>query len=54
MAPFKPVIENDVEGAFLSKHPINIIKANEAADVPLIMGSNSEDGAIKIYGLFEN
>lgn len=46
MVPFKPVIEPDLEGAFLTEDPINIIKSGKAADVPILTGLTSEDGGL--------
>ncbi|KAF2885849.1 hypothetical protein ILUMI_20322, partial [Ignelater luminosus] len=46
MVPFKPVIEPDLEGAFLTEDPIHIIKSGKAAKVPIMTGLTSEDGAL--------
>ncbi|KAF2892970.1 hypothetical protein ILUMI_13204 [Ignelater luminosus] len=45
--PFKPVIEPDLEGAFIRKHPIDIIKSGETSNVTLVFGITTEDGAFK-------
>lgn len=50
MIPFKPVIEAKVEGAFLTEHPADIIKAGKAAAVPWVTGINTEDGALRAAG----
>ncbi|KAF2899652.1 hypothetical protein ILUMI_06512 [Ignelater luminosus] len=50
---FRPVIEPNVEGAFLTEHPADIIKSGKAANVPFLVGFNSEDGTFQsapIYG----
>ncbi|XP_025830931.1 venom carboxylesterase-6-like [Agrilus planipennis] len=54
MIPFKPVIEPNVEGAFLSEHPLDIIKSRRMADVPWITGINTGDGALRSAGIFGN
>ncbi|KAJ8950496.1 hypothetical protein NQ318_015240, partial [Aromia moschata] len=51
MIPFKPVIEPKVEGAFLTEHPAEAFRSGRAADVPLIVGLNTEDGALKVAAL---
>lgn len=50
MIPFKPVIEPDLEGAFLTEHPVDIIKTGRAANVPWILGVNTDDGALRVAG----
>ncbi|KAF2899651.1 hypothetical protein ILUMI_06511 [Ignelater luminosus] len=45
LIPFKPVIEPNIKGAFLTEHPIDIIKSGKAANIPFLLGLNSEDGA---------
>lgn len=50
MIPFKPVIEPNLEGAFLTEHPTDIIKSGKASDVPWITGLNTEDGVLRAAG----
>ncbi|KAF2899701.1 hypothetical protein ILUMI_06473, partial [Ignelater luminosus] len=46
--PFKPVIEaTNLKDAFLTKHPIDVIKSGEASNVPLIFGITTDDGAFR-------
>ncbi|CAG9859231.1 unnamed protein product [Phyllotreta striolata] len=52
MIPFKPVVEpKTTKNPFLSDHPLNIMKSGGGMDVPMIIGLNSEDGAIKTAGI---
>ncbi|KAF5307861.1 hypothetical protein FQR65_LT06593 [Abscondita terminalis] len=53
MIPFKPVIEEECDDAFLTDEPANIIKLNNVAKVPMIIGFTSEDGAFKTAYLFK-
>lgn len=50
MIPFKPTIEPKVEGAFLTEHPIEIVKSGKSAPIPLIVGITTEDGALRGAG----
>lgn len=50
MIPFKPTIESEVEGAFLTKSPTEIVKSGQSADVPLMVGITSQDGALRAAG----
>ncbi|KAF2892969.1 hypothetical protein ILUMI_13203 [Ignelater luminosus] len=52
--PFKPVVEPDIEGAFITKHPVDIIKSGKVANVPLIFGITTEDGAFKSAALYND
>ncbi|XP_068903336.1 juvenile hormone esterase-like [Tenebrio molitor] len=54
MIPFKPVIEPDLEGAFLVEHPIDSFRSGRFAQVPWIVGLNTEDGALRAAGIFGN
>ncbi|CAG9768327.1 unnamed protein product [Ceutorhynchus assimilis] len=54
MIPFKPTIEPEVEGAFLTEHPIDIVKAGKSAQIPLIVGITTEDGALRGAALLNN
>lgn len=50
MIPFKPVVEHKHDGAFLTEHPIDTIKKGKQANVPLVVGLNTEDGALRAAG----
>ncbi|KAG5884998.1 hypothetical protein JTB14_025344 [Gonioctena quinquepunctata] len=50
MIPFKPSIEPKHEGAFLTDHPLNLIKDGKSMDIPIIVGLNTEDGSLKVAG----
>ncbi|XP_060536974.1 uncharacterized protein LOC132708568 [Cylas formicarius] len=42
--PFSPVIEKSSPTAFLSKHPLEVLKSGEFNQVPMIVGCTSEEG----------
>lgn len=44
---FRPVIESDSEGAFITKTPFEIIKNGEAAKVPILVGYNTDEGKVR-------
>ncbi|KAF2902650.1 hypothetical protein ILUMI_03535 [Ignelater luminosus] len=48
---FKPVIEPDIDGAFLTEDPIDIIRSSKSAEIPFITGITTEDGALKSAGV---
>lgn len=50
MIPFRPVIEPNLEGAFLVEDPEEIIKSGRSAQVPWITGINTEDGTLRAAG----
>ncbi|CAH0557951.1 unnamed protein product [Brassicogethes aeneus] len=54
MIPFKPTVEHKHDGAFLSEHPIETMKKGQQAKVPIIVGLNTEDGALRGAGIFGN
>lgn len=54
MIPFKPTIEPNVEDAFLTEHPITIVKSGRSAPVPLIVGITTHDGALRGAGILNN
>lgn len=54
MIPFKPCVEPKHVGAFLSQHPIEIIKSGEAAKIPWMTGVNSDDGALRAVSILAN
>ncbi|XP_030754509.1 venom carboxylesterase-6-like [Sitophilus oryzae] len=54
MIPFKPTVEPDVEGAFLTEHPVEAVKKGKSAPVPMIVGITKNDGALRAAGLIRN
>ncbi|KAF2902810.1 hypothetical protein ILUMI_03375 [Ignelater luminosus] len=54
MIHFKPVIEPDLNGAFITEHPLDIVKSGKAANVPFLIGITTEDGALKSAGYYHN
>ncbi|KAK5647001.1 hypothetical protein RI129_005465 [Pyrocoelia pectoralis] len=54
MIPFKAVIEPEHEGAFLSEDPSEIIKLMKNAQIPLMTGLTTEDGAIGTAALYRD
>lgn len=46
MVPFPPVIEPDLPGAFITKHPRETIAENTEA-MPLVTGITFDEGALK-------
>ncbi|KAF2901292.1 hypothetical protein ILUMI_04890, partial [Ignelater luminosus] len=50
--PFKPVVEPNIENAFLPEHPTEIIKSGKAAKVPLLTGITTQDGAFRSSVIF--
>jgi len=54
LIPFKPVLEPNIEGAFLTEEPIDIIKSGKAANVPFMTGLTTEDGAIRSAAVFND
>lgn len=52
MIPFKPVIEPPHPGAFMEKHPFDIIKSGEASLKPTIFGVTSSEGALRAASIF--
>lgn len=51
---FKPIIEPDLEGAFLSKDPLDIIKSGEAEQVPVMTGITTNDGSLAVGFVYKN
>uniref|UniRef100_A0A1Y1MMB3 Carboxylic ester hydrolase n=2 Tax=Photinus pyralis TaxID=7054 RepID=A0A1Y1MMB3_PHOPY len=47
MIPFKPVVERDHPGAFLTEDPAVIVQSRKNVPVPLMIGLTTEDGALK-------
>ncbi|XP_017785446.1 PREDICTED: venom carboxylesterase-6-like [Nicrophorus vespilloides] len=52
MIPFKPVIEPEHKGALITKHPIELIKSGDVANVSWMVGLNSDDGALRVAALY--
>lgn len=46
MIPFPPVVEPDLPGAFITKHPRNVIKPH-GTSIPWLAGLTSDEGAMK-------
>lgn len=46
LIPFRPVIEPEHPGAFLTEDPIISMKEGRVADIPWLTGINSEEGAM--------
>lgn len=46
MVPFPPVIEPDLPGAYITKHPRDIIEPH-GISVPFMTGLTSDEGAMK-------
>lgn len=49
MAPFTPVVEPDLPGAFLIKHPRDAIIEN-SAKIPFMTGVTYDEGLLKTPG----
>ncbi|KAB0797807.1 hypothetical protein PPYR_08800 [Photinus pyralis] len=52
--PHKPVIERDHAGAFLSAHPVDILKSGIFAHVPYMNGITTDDGGLKSASIYNN
>ncbi|KAF5285157.1 hypothetical protein FQR65_LT13354 [Abscondita terminalis] len=52
--PFKPVVEIPNDGAFMPQNPVDIIKQGKMANVPLIVGITTDDGAIKSAAIYND
>ncbi|KAK5646893.1 hypothetical protein RI129_005357 [Pyrocoelia pectoralis] len=52
--PHKPVIEPKHAGAFLTKHPMDILKSGQFAHVPFMNGLTSNDGGLKSVSIYSN
>lgn len=46
MLPFPPVVEPDLAGAFITKHPRETITEN-AKEIPFVTGITFDEGALK-------
>ncbi|KAF5297062.1 hypothetical protein FQR65_LT10071 [Abscondita terminalis] len=51
---FKPVVEVDNKGAFLTEHPLSQLKANKHYAVPWILGFTTEEGAARVPSLLSS
>ena len=51
---FKPVVDDFTSDPFVPKDPWKIIEAGEFNQVPLIMGSNSDEGLFSALGYYVN
>lgn len=47
MIPFRPVVEPESEGAFLTENPIQLYENGDVADVPLMTGFTKNEGGIR-------
>lgn len=54
MIPFKPVIEHEHDGAFLTQHPREIIKNGEIAQIPWITGITSSEGVLRTAAIISD
>lgn len=48
---FKPVIEPNIEGAFITEDPVDTIISGKSAHVPLMIGVTTEEGALRSAGI---
>uniref|UniRef100_A0A348G5Z4 Carboxylic ester hydrolase n=1 Tax=Odontomachus monticola TaxID=613454 RepID=A0A348G5Z4_ODOMO len=52
MIPFRPVIEPNHPGAFLSENPIISAKHGHIADIPWMTGITSEEGSLRVPNIY--
>lgn len=52
MIPFRPVIEPDHEGAFLTDDPALLMKYGRLSDIPWMTGITSQEGSLRVPGLY--
>lgn len=50
MIPFRPVIEPDHPGAFLTEDPVIATQNGHLTDIPWMTGVTSHEGSIKVAG----
>lgn len=50
MVPFRPVIEPEHPGAFLTEDPLISIREGRLLDIPWMTGITSDEGALKVAG----
>ena len=51
---FKPEVDNFTSDPFLPKSPWEMIEAGEFNQIPIIMGSNSEEGLLSALSIYDN
>ncbi|KAF2904245.1 hypothetical protein ILUMI_01926 [Ignelater luminosus] len=51
LAPFSPVVEDELPGAFITDHPHKLLKSGNITDVPWIITGTTEEGIYGIKGL---
>ena len=51
---FKPCIEQDVPGAFLTKPLTHSLNEHDSIDIPLMIGYNNADGLIMVKEFYKN
>ena len=51
---FTPVIEADTQNAFLTEHPLNIVKSGKYLSIPWMTGVNSEEGLLKAAEIYKS
>lgn len=54
MITFRPAIEPDHPGAFLTEEPTDLIEKGQVNDVPWLTGLNSHEGSLRVITLFSN
>ncbi|XP_063991352.1 uncharacterized protein LOC135169896 [Diachasmimorpha longicaudata] len=52
MIPFKPVVEPNYPGAFLTEDPVKILDNGNLTDIPWMTGFTSHEGAIRVAFLY--
>ncbi|TMW45631.1 hypothetical protein DOY81_009292, partial [Sarcophaga bullata] len=52
---YRPVVEpKDVEDAFFTKHPLDIMKSGEYQAVPFMLGTVPNEGAVRVVAIMES
>ncbi|XP_065368953.1 juvenile hormone esterase-like [Calliphora vicina] len=52
---YRPVIESaDIKDAFLTRHPVDILKSGDYKPVPLMMGTVPKEGAVRVVAIMES
>ncbi|XP_012522381.1 venom carboxylesterase-6 isoform X2 [Monomorium pharaonis] len=52
MIPFRPVIEPEHEGAFLTEDPLVSVREGRLLDVPWMTGITSDEGSLKVPNIY--
>lgn len=52
MIPFRPVVEPEGPGAFLTEDPALLMKQGRHEDIPWMTGITSEEGSLRVPGLY--